>query len=129
MRLNEGLRRSIFLRLVELVGMSLPASGVGFHLRSLMQARTGGEIDSRPAGIRDGVIKSFTQEVIVLGLENFSQRGPDGHYSIPAATVTVPLEFVTAIWKDPDQIALIALALAGSLIWDGRKWVIFGGRG
>jgi len=128
MRLNEGTRRSIYLRLIDLVGTSLPASGVGFHLRSLMQARTGGEIDSRPAGIRDGVIKSFTQEVVVLSLETFSQRSREGRNAIPATTLTVPLEFVSAAWKDPDQVALIALALAGPIIWDGRKWVVFGGR-
>jgi hypothetical protein len=127
MRLNEGTRRSIYLRLVDLVGTAIPEN-VGFHLRSSMQALVGGGIDTRPAGIRDGVIVSFTNEIVVLSLENFSQRQHNGNQSIPAARMTVPLELVTAAWRDPDAPTHVALALAGPIMWDGRKWVIFGGR-
>jgi hypothetical protein len=98
MRLNDGSRRSIFLRFRDLLGSS-GEGGAQFHLRSSMHAVAGGDIEPRPPGSCDGRIVTVTPDVVVLSL-------------------------VVAGWRDPDQPALIAVALAGPIVWDGRKWVV-----
>jgi hypothetical protein len=116
MRLNDGRRRSAFLRIRELAPELASGGAVPFVLRSAFEGGSHG-VPPRPEGSRYGEITSISQETITLAFEEFGT-------AIPAAKLIAPLEVVEAVWKDTPIVNLIALLLTRRLLWDGRKWQI-----
>jgi hypothetical protein len=125
MRLNDGQRRSIYLRLLDLVRSSDSPSKAAFQLRSGMHSRGGADLESRPLSSRDGSILNVTTEVLTLSIASTARL--NGMGSIPQSNLTVPLEIVLAAWRDPDHPSLVALALISPVVWDGNKWNVSGG--
>jgi hypothetical protein len=131
MRLSEGSRRSTYLRLRQLLGNPIDATGVPFRLLSVMQG-VGGRIE--PVIDHDGVIADATQELLrIVLIEREWVLLAEFREKVPAAELSVPLELVVAAWKVPGE-EVASLVLATPIIWDGYKFMFnftrsFGGAG
>ena len=116
MRLNEGSRRSMYLKLRQT--LEAPA-GRAFQLRSMISGP-----HPLPLGSRHGTIADVTPDFVMLAMDELEHVGR----GTGAGNLSVPLELVSAVWRDPDHSGLVSLALSTVILWDGRKWV-FGALG
>ena len=114
MRLNEGSRRGMYLKLHAMLPAEDNASETLFQLRSMIVGP-----HPIPLGSRHGTIRKVTPEFVVLAFDTLQyMTGWTG-----SSTLSVPLELVAAVWRDPDHHNLVSLALSTSIMWDGMKWV------
>jgi hypothetical protein len=116
MRLNEGSRRSMYLKLHQILASGQAPLNRAFQLRSTI-------IGPQPLseGSSHGTIVEVTPDLVVLDIDELQEtRGATAR-----TRLSVPLELVAAVWKDR---GLVSIALMTAILWDSRKWV-FGAQG
>jgi hypothetical protein len=131
LRMNDGQRRSIYLRLRELTDPSTSRPNTGFILVSPVLTRSG-VIEAEPR--IDGVINEVTQDYVLVHMQERQlvfhlEEKMAGVKDIPQSPFVIPLELIIAAWRFPDQPDRLGLALSAAVLWDGRKWTFDMGRG
>src|SRR5437899_3944700 len=132
MRLTEGLRRSIRLRLLELKNQQQGfyfASRASICLQNVLDVPL--PVNGGDQGFH-GTITSVDVDAITLEVAGarVSGRWQDGsgvshllEATVPdGKRLVVPLEFVRAAWRDPEPAAWVGLALDVDVVWRGNRW-------